>query len=80
MTFDDVDDFPPTQVVELANSDFKDGVATIALQFVKFQCVQQLTVFIEDNQDGSDVTQLARLQVFGMPITVTNMNELKKVG
>lgn len=35
MTFDDVESFPPTQVLSLCAKDVKDGVATIPLQFVK---------------------------------------------
>lgn len=80
MGFDDVDSFPPTQVLELARADFKDGVATVALHFVKFQAVQSLTIFIADNLDGSEVTTLSRLQFAGMPIHSTNMNDLKKQG
>lgn len=80
MGFDDVDSFPPTQVLELTHADYKDGIATVALHFVKFQCVQSMTVFIADNQDGGDVTSLARLQFVGLPIQATNMNDLKKQG
>ena len=81
MGFDDTESFPPTQVLELSRSDFAaDGSATVALNFVKFQCVQSLTLFIADNQQGSDVTALARLQFVGMPIQATNVNDLKKQG
>jgi hypothetical protein len=116
MTFDDVESFPPTQVISLSAADIKDGVATIPLQFVKvsggalpslsrlgareatltvrvrarvrpppppvaqFQCVQSVAIFVADNLDGSDVTQLSRVHFFGMPIARTNVNDIKKQG
>jgi len=78
MTFDDVESFPPTQAFELSPSDFTDGVATVQLQFVKFQSIQSLHVMVEDNLDGSDVTELTRVQVLGVPIKAMNVNEIKK--
>lgn len=78
MTFDDVESFPPTQTLELSASDFTDGVATVPLQYVKFQCVQSLTAFVEDNLEDGEVTELGRVQVLGVPIKATNVNELKK--
>jgi len=81
MTFDDVDSFPPTQTIELSSSDFKIGhVAVVPLHFVKWQCVQSVTVFVENNLEGSDVTTVTKLQFAGMPIQTTNMNDLKKQG
>jgi hypothetical protein len=80
MTFDDVDSIPPTQVIEISPSDVKHGSVTIPLAFVKFQCVQTLTIFIEDNLDDAEVTQLSKLQVFGMPLQTTNMSDLKQKG
>lgn len=48
LAFDDVEDLPPTQVLELS------GVsAELKLNFVKFQNVSTLTVFIEGNQGES---------------------------
>ena len=60
MTFDDTEDLPPTQVIELTGAS-----ATLPLQFVKFQCVTSLSVFIENNQADGDVTCLSKLQFVG---------------
>jgi hypothetical protein len=38
-----------------------------------------LTIFIEDNQDGADVTQVQKLVLYGSTVETTNMKELKKI-
>ena len=48
MSFDDVE-MPATQTLTVT------GAAQIPLQFVKFQSVTSVTVFVEDNQDDDEV-------------------------
>ena len=55
-----------------------DG-SPITLKFVKFQNVQNLQLFIKDNQSGDEITQLDYLGVIGTPIGTTNMNDFKRV-
>lgn len=55
------------------------GQDLISLKFVKFQKVTNLTIFVADNQEGSDCTQIHRLTLIGIPINTTNMNEFKRV-
>lgn len=72
LAFDDVEDLPPTQVLTL------DGTSTeFKLNFVKFQNVCSLGVFIEDNQTNEESTSLQRFHLIGMPIHTTNMSDLK---
>lgn len=78
MSFDDVDSFPPTQTIELQPNDYVDGTAKVALQYVKFQSCQSITIFVQDNLEGSEVTCLSRLHFRGSAIQATNVNELKK--
>jgi len=75
LSFDDVEDLPATQTIEMTGAS-----AEIKLNFVKFQNVSTLTVFIEGNQGGDDVTALSRFHLIGQPIHTTNMSELKKGG
>lgn len=49
------------------------------LKFVKFQSVQNIQLFIKDNQSGGDVTQIDHLVLYGSPISTTNMGEFKRV-
>jgi len=75
LSFDDVEDMPPTQVLEM-----KGTSDEIKLNFVKFQNVSSLTVFIDANQGLEDSTALSRFHLVGMPIHTTNMSDLKKGG
>ncbi|CAG9110074.1 hypothetical protein JYU34_010861 [Plutella xylostella] len=51
----------------------------IPLKFVKFQAVQNIQLFIKDNQSNGEVTQIDHLAFFGSPISTTNMGEFKRV-
>lgn len=56
-----------------------EGTGLVNLRFVKFQNVQNIQLFIKDNQNGSDKTQLDRLQFIGAPITTTKMDDFKRI-
>lgn len=75
LSFDDVEDLPPTQTLT-----FRGQSATLPLQFVKFQSVNTLAIFIEDNQSDGEVTKVSHLSLIGTPLHTTNMNDLKKGG
>ena len=75
MSFDDCEDFCPTQTITLTGSS-----ATIPLQLVKFTNVSSLTVFIENNQGDEEATCLSRLELVGTPLAGTNMKDFKRVG
>ena len=75
MSFDDCEDFQPTQVVALNGAS-----ATIPLQLTKFTSVSALTVFVESNQGDEEATCLSRLELVGLPLQNTNMKDFKKVG
>lgn len=75
MSFEDAEDFPPTQQLEVS------GVAqTLPLQFVKFQNVHSLTIFIDGNQGDVESTAISRIELLGQPLATTDMKNLKKVG
>jgi len=75
LDFDDIDSHAPVQELKISAG------SRMELQFVKFQNVSLLTVFVADNVEGEDEpSQLQQLQLFGIPIHSTNMNELKKMG
>jgi len=79
MGFDDVDSLKPSQVLDLEPEDVASG-KEIPTNFVRFQNVQNLTVFVERNAGGADTTIINRIQLIGCPIAGTNMSDLKKVG
>lgn len=51
----------------------------VQLRYVKFQNVQNLQIFVKDNQSGSETTQIDHLAIIGTPINTTNMGEFKRV-
>jgi hypothetical protein len=51
----------------------------VNLRFVKFQNVQNMQLFIKNNQSGSETTQIDHLAILGSPICTTNMGEFKRV-
>jgi len=52
MGFEDCDDVDPTVTLELNASDLKEDAAPFRLQYVKFQRVRSITIFVEDNAGG----------------------------
>uniref|UniRef100_A0A0D6R5U6 PITH domain-containing protein n=1 Tax=Araucaria cunninghamii TaxID=56994 RepID=A0A0D6R5U6_ARACU len=77
MGFSNVNDFPASDTVVLS-ADNLEG-KPVPLKYVKFQNVRSLTIFIEDNQSGSDVTKVQKLVLYGSTVETTNMKELKKI-
>ena len=65
MGFSDAEDFKPTQVLKLEASDMDSGRLK-ELNFVNFQRVNSITIFVEENA-GADETILNQLTLFGEP-------------
>ncbi|XP_076438846.1 thioredoxin-like protein 1 [Babylonia areolata] len=78
MDFDRADSMEPVQLLQLAPDDIKEG-GIIPLKFVKFQNVQNVTVFVKDNQTGTELTQIDYIGFLGSPVSTTNMGEFKRV-
>lgn len=51
----------------------------INLRYVKFQNVQNIQIFIKDNQSGGEVTQLDYIGFIGSPIITTKMEDFKRI-
>jgi len=79
LDFSDAESMVPTQELEVS-ADQLDGKKDIPLKFVKFQNVQTIQIFIGNNQEGEELTQVDYLGIFGTPIATTNMKDLKKSG
>ncbi|GMG99611.1 hypothetical protein Nepgr_001451 [Nepenthes gracilis] len=77
MGFSNVSDFPPSDTAVLSPDDLKGK--PIVLKYVKFQNVRSLTIFIEDNQSGSDVTKVQKIALHGTTVETTDMKGLKKI-
>jgi len=76
--FDKADGMTSTQDIALTQTQLESG-ELIPLKFVKFQNVQNLQLFIRDNQEGEEVTVVDQLHIIGCPIDATNMKDFKRV-
>lgn len=78
MGFDDVENVTPTQTLTLSGA--SPHLSQQMLQFVKFQNVNYITVFVENNRDDDEVSLVQRVSFVGDTLHKTNMDDLKKGG
>ncbi|XP_054707207.1 thioredoxin-like protein 1 [Uloborus diversus] len=78
LDFDQADSSEPVQILELKPEELT-GEQLIPLRYVKFQNVQNLQIFVKDNQSGADTTQINHLAIIGSTICMTNMSDFKRV-
>ncbi|RWS11470.1 thioredoxin-like protein 1 [Dinothrombium tinctorium] len=76
--FDQAESMEPIQTLELSPKELVEG-AVIPLRYVKFQNVQNLQMFVKDNQSGSDVTRINYIGLVGSPLSTTNMSDFKRI-
>lgn len=65
------------QELEFTPKDLEGNL--VNLRFVKFQNVQNIILFIEDNQGGGDRTIIEELKFIGAPIATTKMDDFKRI-
>lgn len=51
----------------------------VNLRYVKFQNVQNIQIYVRNNQTGGDVTQIDYLGFIGSPLMTTKMTDFKRV-
>lgn len=77
MGFDQASEEPATQEFELNEAQL-DG-EPLQLKFVKFQNVNAVTIFIEDNQEDEETTKVMKLQLMGLSGEKMDVKDIKKV-
>jgi hypothetical protein len=80
--FEEADDIPATQKIELSPSDWdaETGTAKVELRFVKFQNVTSLVVFVVDGEGEGEKTRVDRLRIVGESGEKREMGKLEKIG
>lgn len=80
--FDEADDIPAVQTVELKPEDWdaKTGTAKIELRFVKFQSVNSLVLFFADGDGDSEKLRVDRIRIMGEAGEKREMGKLEKIG
>jgi hypothetical protein len=79
LDFSQAESMESIQDIQLTSEHLK-GEKELLLKFVKFQDIQNIQLFVKDNQNDEDVTEVELLEIFGSPVATTNMKELKKKG
>ncbi|TRY68741.1 hypothetical protein TCAL_07666 [Tigriopus californicus] len=77
LDFDKAESMVATQDLTLSPEQL-DG-RPIPLKFVKYQNVQSVQFFFQDNQAGEETTQIDYFAVIGTPLSTTDMSEFKRV-
>ncbi|XP_057735198.1 PITH domain-containing protein At3g04780 [Arachis stenosperma] len=77
MGFSNVNDYPPSDMAVLTPDNLKGK--PVLVKYVKFQNVRSLTIFIEDNQTGSEITKVQKIMLYGSTVETTDMKGLKKI-
>jgi thioredoxin len=75
--FDKAESTIAVQDLEVTEKDLEG--TPINLRYVKFQNVQNIQLFIKDNQSGDEKTIIEHLAFIGSPITTTKMDEFKRI-
>lgn len=79
--FDEADDIPPTQEIEIKTSDWNaNGTANISLRFVRFQNITSLVLFVVDGDGDSEKVRLDRVRLIGESGEKREMGKLEKIG
>ncbi|KAE9966275.1 hypothetical protein EG328_009031 [Venturia inaequalis] len=80
--FEEAEDIPATQTVELSPSDWDEetGTAKIELRFVKFQNITSIVIFVVDGENDSEKTRIDRIKLIGESGEKREMGKLEKIG
>ncbi|XP_037949061.1 thioredoxin-like protein 1 [Teleopsis dalmanni] len=76
--FDSAEGMTSVQDLSLAPKDLENG-NLINLRYVKFQSVQNLQIFVKNNQCGGEITQIDFVGFIGSPLMTTKMTDFKRV-
>ncbi|XP_017479593.1 PREDICTED: thioredoxin-like protein 1 [Rhagoletis zephyria] len=76
--FDMAESMTSVQDLTLEPKELESG-QPVSLRYVKFQNVQNIQIYIRNNQSGGEVTQLDYIGFIGSPIMTTKMTDFKRV-
>ena len=76
--FDDAEEKKATEMIELDPQALVSG-AVIPLTFVRYQFVDNISVFIPEN-NGDDITSISYLGFLGEPVASMDMSDFKAQG
>lgn len=75
MGFDNVEDLKPVQTFELSKEAATDeSKEPILVNFVQYQKVSQLSIFVESNQGDGDRTVVKKVQIYGVKTDIGSLH------
>lgn len=79
--FEEAEDIPSTQTIELKDSDWdkETGTAKLELRFVKFQNVYSLVLFVQDGDGEGEKTRIDRIRFIGESGEKRDQGKLEKI-
>lgn len=77
LDFDMAESCSSVQELELTPNDLESN--PVILRYVKFQNVNNIQIFIRNNQAEDEITQIDHIAIIGTPINTTNMGDFKRV-
>jgi hypothetical protein len=78
LDFDSAERNMPIQELHLGPQQvMQDSI--VKLEFVRYQSVNSVTLFVTENQGGKETTKINTLRLFGTPRDFTNMKDFKRV-
>ncbi|GAU94398.1 hypothetical protein RvY_06178 [Ramazzottius varieornatus] len=78
LDFDQAAGMEAVQELTLTPKDLS-GERAVPVKFVKFQNVQNMQIFVKNNQSDAETTRIDQLSIIGVPISATNMGDFKRV-
>eukprot|EP00199_Chlamydomonas_sp_CCMP681_P003173 CAMPEP_0119108596 /NCGR_PEP_ID=MMETSP1180-20130426/15311_1 /TAXON_ID=3052 ORGANISM="Chlamydomonas cf sp, Strain CCMP681" /NCGR_SAMPLE_ID=MMETSP1180 /ASSEMBLY_ACC=CAM_ASM_000741 /LENGTH=170 /DNA_ID=CAMNT_0007094225 /DNA_START=41 /DNA_END=553 /DNA_ORIENTATION=- len=76
MGFSDVGTFPASQEITLTAEQVAAG-ETLTIKQVKFAFLTSLSIFIESNQSGEEVTKVSKISIFGQSGETFDVSQIK---
>lgn len=76
--FDLAESMTSVQDITLDPKDLESG-QPVSLRYVKFQNVQNIQIYVRNNQSGAEVTQIDYVGFIGSPLMTTKMTDFKRV-
>ena len=68
----------PVQSLELSEADLSE-TGIIQLDYLKFQRVTSITIFIKDNQGNEETTRILFIGLYGSTKESSNMHDFKRI-
>ncbi|UXI18614.1 Eukaryotic translation initiation factor 3 subunit M [Sarcoptes scabiei] len=78
LDFDQASSMTPVQTIDVTADDLVKS-NPIPLRYVKFQNIQNLIIFVMNNQTNAELTRIDNITLIGQTVSSTNMADFKRI-